>query len=97
VGWNTHVHGSNARNVFVELSLPQVSKNTVSFLLSFMFSLQQNRRTRVVEQVLPRREGEEEVAQIMYTHVSKSKNDKIKLRKKEGGQSSRKFINSVEY
>jgi hypothetical protein len=51
----------------------------------------------VVEQVLPRREGEEEVAQIMYTHVSKSKNDKIKLRKKEGGQSSRKFINSVEY
>jgi hypothetical protein len=35
-----------------------------------------------VEQVLPR-SGGGEVAQIMYTHVSKYKNDKIKLKLKK--------------
>jgi hypothetical protein len=34
-----------------------------------------------VEQVLPRRwKKGEEVAQIMYTHVSKCKDDKIKIK-----------------
>jgi hypothetical protein len=45
---NTYVHGSNARNLSVELSLSQTSKNAMFFLLSFifMFFLQQNQRTR---------------------------------------------------
>jgi hypothetical protein len=46
----------------------------ISFLLSLIFSLQQNRRRE--EQVLG-------VAQTVYTHVSKCKNDKIKERKKK--------------
>jgi hypothetical protein len=44
VGCNTHVHGSNARNLSVQLSLSQTSKNTMFFLLSLVFSLQQNWR-----------------------------------------------------
>jgi hypothetical protein len=64
------------------LSLSQTCKNAMSFLLSFMFSLQQNKRA---EQVLLRNEegegGRGEVSQIMYTHVSKCKNDKIKIKK----------------
>jgi hypothetical protein len=44
VGCNTQVHGSNARNLSVELSLSQASKNAMPFLLSLMFSLQQNWR-----------------------------------------------------
>jgi hypothetical protein len=46
----------------------------MSFLLSLIFSLQQNWRTR--------RREEGEVAQTMYTYVSKCKNDKIKEIKK---------------
>jgi hypothetical protein len=42
VGCSTHVHGSNARTLSVQLSLPQTSKKAVSFLLPLMFSLQQN-------------------------------------------------------
>jgi hypothetical protein len=47
-----------------------------------MFSLQQSwKKNKKVEQVLLRsRAGQ--VAQIMYTHVSKCKNDKIKIFKK---------------
>jgi hypothetical protein len=33
------------------------------------------------EQVLPRSRGGEWVAQIIYTHISECKNDKIKLKK----------------
>jgi hypothetical protein len=33
------VHGSNAKILSVELSLPQISKNAVSFLLFLVFSL----------------------------------------------------------
>jgi hypothetical protein len=33
-----HVHGSNARNLSVYLSLSQTSKNAMSFLLSLVFS-----------------------------------------------------------
>jgi hypothetical protein len=43
-----------------------------------MFFLQQNQQTRV-EQVLPRGVGGR--GQIMYTHVSKYKNDKIRIKK----------------
>jgi hypothetical protein len=46
-------------------------QNTVSFLLSLIFSLQQN-------QITPARNGFGEEVQIMYTHVSKCKNDKRK-------------------
>jgi hypothetical protein len=45
-----------------------------------MFSLQQKSENKRVEQVLPRNGGGE-VAQIMYTHESKCKNDKIKFKK----------------
>jgi hypothetical protein len=46
-----------------------------------MFSLQQNWRIREQNRSCP--EGAGEVAQIMYTHVSKCKNDEIKFKKKE--------------
>jgi hypothetical protein len=52
------------------------------FLLTPMFSLQQNQRKRGAGE--GRKGGRrEEVAQIMYIHVSKCKNDK---RKKYGTQ-----------
>jgi hypothetical protein len=38
------MHGSNARNLSVELSLSEVNKHAMSFLLSLMFSIQQNWR-----------------------------------------------------
>jgi hypothetical protein len=46
VGCNTQVHGSNAMNFSVYISLSQTSKNTMSFLVSLIFSLQQNQRRR---------------------------------------------------
>jgi hypothetical protein len=56
----------------------------VFFIISYVFSSTKSENKRV-EQVLPgsrgrgcRRSGE--VAQTMYTHVSKCKNDKIKER-----------------
>jgi hypothetical protein len=85
VGCNTQVHGRNARNLSVQLSLSQTSKNTLSFLLSPVFSSTKSENKRV-EQVLPRRVwglAGGKVAQTMYTHVSKCKNDKIKGEKKE--------------
>jgi hypothetical protein len=77
-GWNTQVHGSNARNLSVRLSLSQTSKNAMSFLFSLMFPLQQNWRTREQNRFFPewgcgRRK---EVAQTMYTHVGKCKNER---------------------
>jgi hypothetical protein len=44
VGCNTHVHGSNARNLPVQLSLSQTSKNALSFLLLLMSTLLENWR-----------------------------------------------------
>jgi hypothetical protein len=79
------VHGSNARNLSVYPSLPQTSKNTVFLIVSYVFSSTKLENKRV-EQVLPRKGGDGmsgEVAQTMYTHVSKCKNDKIKERKKK--------------
>jgi hypothetical protein len=59
----------------------------MSFLLSLKFSLQQNQRIREWNRFCPeaggggrgkgRRRGEG--AQTMYTHVSKCKNNKIKI------------------
>jgi hypothetical protein len=46
------VHGSNAKILSVELSLPQISKNAVSFLLFLVFSLHKIENKRA-EQVLP--------------------------------------------
>jgi hypothetical protein len=75
VGCNTQGYGSNARNLFVELFLSQTSKNAMFFLLSLMFSLQQNQRTRGQNRFCLKRGG---VAQIMYTQISKCTSDKIK-------------------
>jgi hypothetical protein len=83
VGCNTHVHGSNVRNLSVYLSLSHTRK-ALSFLSSLIFSLQQNWRTRgqnrFCSDVCVCVEGK--VAQRMYIHVSKYKNDKIKQFKK---------------
>jgi hypothetical protein len=65
------VHGTNARNLSLQLSLSQTSKNAMSFLLSATFSLQQN-------QGRSGQWGQEEVTQTLYTQVSKCKNDKEK-------------------
>jgi hypothetical protein len=55
------------------------------FILSLIFSLPQkseNKRAKRAKKVLPGSSGGE-VAQIMYTHISKCKNDKIKLKLKK--------------
>jgi hypothetical protein len=49
------------------------------FLLSLMFFLQQNQRTRAWNRFCPEAEGERELAQIMYTNVIKCKNDKMEF------------------
>jgi hypothetical protein len=56
---------------------------TLSFLLSLTFSFQQNQRTRGQNRVYLEVGGKGEVVQIMYTHVSKCKNSKIKKLKSE--------------
>jgi hypothetical protein len=85
VDGNTHGHGSNARNLSVQLSLSQTSKNNMSLLLSFKFSLQQNERRGQNMCCLEARRGVGlgEVAQRMFTHVNKYKNDKIKGEKEK--------------
>jgi hypothetical protein len=52
----------------------------LSFLLSLMLSLQQNQKTRGWNQVLSGRgrEGGRKVAQTMYTHMNKCKNNQVK-------------------
>jgi hypothetical protein len=71
VGFSTQVHGSNARNLsFANLKLAKM----LSFLLSLIFSLQQNQRTRGLNKFfLEAGEG-----QTMYT--SKCENNKMKER-----------------
>jgi hypothetical protein len=51
----------------------------MSFLLSHMFSLQQNQRTKGQNSFCLEVGDGGVVAQTMYTHVSKCKNDKIKI------------------
>jgi hypothetical protein len=54
------------------------------FFLSFMVFFQQNRRTRGQNSLgWEVGWGRGEVAQIMYTHESKCKNDKIKCKTKQ--------------
>jgi hypothetical protein len=52
------------------------------FLLSLMFSLQQNQRIRGQNEFCPEAggRGREEVAQVMYTQVSKCKHNKKKMK-----------------
>jgi hypothetical protein len=71
------MHGNNTNNLPVYLSLSQTSKNAIFFPLSFMFFLLQSRRTRGKNGM------GREVTQIMYTHVNKCKNNKIKLKKEQ--------------
>jgi hypothetical protein len=63
---NTHMHGNNTRNLSVHISLSQISKNTIFFFLSHVFS---STKLEVVG----------EVAKIINTHVIKCKNNKIKI------------------
>jgi hypothetical protein len=44
VDFNTQVHGRNSRNLSVELSLSQTSKNAMSFLFTLKFSHHENQR-----------------------------------------------------
>jgi hypothetical protein len=57
---------------------------TLFFFLSYIFFLHQNQRTRGQNRfcLMAGKRGVE-VAQIMYTRVSKCKNDKIKLKKQK--------------
>jgi hypothetical protein len=72
---------NGTRNLPIYLSLCQTGKNTMVFLLSFMFFLQQNQGRRRWNRFFW--VGlERGLAQTMYTHVSKCKNGKIKLKKK---------------
>jgi hypothetical protein len=68
-----------------KLSLPQISKNTMSFSLSLMFSLQQNWITKEPKKFCPEAGEGREVAQTMYTHVSKYINNKINFQKDKIG------------
>jgi hypothetical protein len=65
------------------LGISQYSKNAMSFILSLMFPFQQNWRTRGQNRFCPDVGfwWVGAVAQIMYTHASKCKNNKIKERK----------------
>jgi hypothetical protein len=59
----------------------KLAKTLFLFYYLFCFSLQQNWRTSGRNRFCPEaggKWGEGEVAQTMYTHVSKCKNDKIK-------------------
>jgi hypothetical protein len=77
-----HVHGSNARNLSVYLSLSQTSKNAMSFLLSLVFSSAKSKKRGGTDSAWKWVWGEWRGIQTMYTHVSKCKNDKIKKLKK---------------
>jgi hypothetical protein len=76
------VHGSNARNLSVKLSLSPASKNAMSFLLFHIFSSTKSEKKRA-EQDQPGINGGPvlgkgggmggEVAQIMYIRVVNAK------------------------
>jgi hypothetical protein len=59
--------------------LSQTSKNAVFLIIAYVFSSTKLENNRV-EQILPG-SGGVGVAQTMYTHVSKCKNDKINKNK----------------
>jgi hypothetical protein len=56
----------------------KLAKNALFLFLSFMFFLLQSQRTRGQNRFCPEVGEAEKVAQIMHTHLSKCKNDKIK-------------------
>jgi hypothetical protein len=58
-------------------SSPKPAKNVMFLLLSFMFFLQQDQRTRGQNRVCLK------VSKIMYSRVSKHKNDKMKFKKNQ--------------
>jgi hypothetical protein len=62
--------------------LYSIYKNDTAFLLSFMFSLEQNQRRGWNRFGLEVGCWGGEVAQAMYTHLSKCKNEKINGEKK---------------
>jgi hypothetical protein len=67
------VHGSNTRNLSVQLSLSQLAKTVcLCFVLCFLFNKIEKKRA---EQVLPGSGGEGERWPTRYTHVSKCKNN----------------------
>jgi hypothetical protein len=82
---NTPMHGNNTKNLPVLLSLSQTNKNTLFYLLFFYVFFSTKSEKKRAEQVLSRGgEGGEVlgmVVKIMYTHISKCKNDKIKFKK----------------
>jgi hypothetical protein len=72
------MHGNNARNLSVQISSSQTSKNAMFFLIISCFILNKIREQK--GRTGSAWKGWGEVAQIMYTHVSKCKNYKIKLK-----------------
>jgi hypothetical protein len=74
VGCNTHVHGSNARNLSVWLFLSQTRKTLCfsCYLSCFLFN--EIREQEGGQFCL----GARDMVQIMYTHVSKRKNSNKK-------------------
>jgi hypothetical protein len=73
---NTQVHGSNARNLSVQLSSSQTSKMLCLSYYLLCFS-STKLRTRRQNRFCPEEMGEGD-GKTMYTHVSKCKNYKIK-------------------
>jgi hypothetical protein len=66
------------QGIYIYVSLSQTSKNAMLVLFySFFLTKSENKRT---DQVLPEMGVRGEVAQIMYTCVSKCKNDKNKIK-----------------
>jgi hypothetical protein len=67
------VHGSNARNLSVQLSLSQLEKRYVFLIIAYAFS--STKLEKRAEQVLPGSEGSGgeggEMAQTMYAHMNK--------------------------
>jgi hypothetical protein len=78
------MHGSNASNLFVLLSLSQTSKRCVFLIISYVFSSTKLENKRAEQ---PGSGVGGEAAQTMYTRVSKCKNDKIKGKEKKGSRS----------
>jgi hypothetical protein len=89
------VHGSNARNLSVQLSLSQTSSNAIIIVYVFSSTKSENKS---VEHVLPESSGVgEKVAQIVYKHVNKCKIDKIEFKNtklKKIGHSGKSKSNS---
>jgi hypothetical protein len=73
------MHGNNTKNLSVSLSLPRASKNSIFFLLSFIYFFSTKLENKRAEQLLPGGwlGGGVKVAQIIYTHISVKMRNKI--------------------